>query len=176
MGFDNWMRWVVKGGALIGLCAAIPAIGCGGIGPGDYVIYRIALSEPSLSGDCSSDSEDSSTFRDSQTFILYAGPNEKFYLDAGQGTLEGSATDEGFKFSGKSVDVDDVPDQKQTTTTDVSVTVTVDGAAVSGTVTTKQTVTCTGTNCGGAGNFSCTQTSKFVGSEIHDVALEHDPG
>jgi hypothetical protein len=173
------MRWVVRGGALLGLSAVVPAIGCGGIGPGDYVIYRVAVGEAALSGDCDDNPDDSSTFRDSSTFILYAGPGEKFYLDAGQnGTLEGTASDDGFKFAGKSVEVEDVgADSEQRTTTEVSVSLTIDGAAVSGVISGKQTIKFTCADPQGCpDDFTCTSTSKFVGSEIHDVKLEHDPG
>jgi hypothetical protein len=168
------VRRAFGGAFALGLMSALTGLGCGGIGPGDYVIYRVAFAEAALTGDCAgNDDGDSSTFRNSETFVLYAGPNEKFYLDVGQVTIEGVVTDDGFKFSGESVDVDDngafTVTQRRTTT----ISVTVDGASISGTAVDDTSITCSGTGC--PDNDTCKSTVKFVGSEIKGVALEHDP-
>ena len=163
---------------LAGILGAWASIGCGGLGPGDYVIYEVAFSEPDLSGDCKGDPKDSNSFRSSGTLVLYAGPNDKFYLDAGQATLEGTTTDNGFRFTGQSVDVEDQGPSpgERTHTIKTTITITADGAAISGTVSTSDDSTWSG--CSAAGcpdDTTCNTTTKFVGSRVDNVALEHDP-
>jgi hypothetical protein len=170
----------IRGAAALCLVAAACAAGCGGIGPGDYVIYRVALSSPKYGGDCVLDDNlksDSSSFRASDTFVLYGGPEEAFYLDVGDVTLGGAADGDGYKFKGSSVDVQfDPAGNKQTRTVDTTIVMTVDGAAVSGSVKSRTTDTfaCVDpTQC--SVDTTCTDTIEFVGAEIEDVDLEHDP-
>ena len=172
-------------------CAATLALsvltaGCG-IGPGDYVMYKVAFTEEEQSTGCYGDSippnvkSDSSTFRSTDTWFIYANSVEEdvYYLEAGQGTLEGVPSDTGYTFSGKSIDVEyTVPDgtgDKLTTTQTVTIELTVDGSSVSGTVTDKTTHKCSGA-CTGPAIPTCTITSTFKGSEVNSVSLEHDPG
>src|SRR5215213_1033690 len=88
---------------LIAASAAAASTGCGGIGPGDYVIYRVAISAAKPGKDCDVSENiksDSSTFKGSDTFYLYAGVDDAYFLDIGDTTLEGAEEDEGYKFSG----------------------------------------------------------------------------
>jgi hypothetical protein len=182
--------------SLIGIlnpCAAALALGvltagCG-LGPGDYVMYRVASSEQDKSVGCyypandvpPDEKSDSSTFRTSATFIIYANATDEdaYYLDTGDGTIEGIESDAGYTFSGKDVDVNyTMPDgtgDKLTTTHTVTVELAVDGKSISGTHTDKTTYKCAGA-CTQPPTPSCTVTTTFKGSEIDDVQLYHDPG
>ncbi|MCC6558255.1 MAG: hypothetical protein IT372_35375 [Polyangiaceae bacterium] len=174
-------RAASRAAALVLAAASLASAGCG-IGPGDYIMYSVAVAAPKPGKDCDvSDNvkSDSSTFRDSQTFILYAGPEDKYYLDVGQVTLEGAEDGDGFKFSGKSVDIEflggatnDKVEDTQTTT----ITMTIDGAAVDGTISSKHAIKYTCANPAQCPeSASCTQSASYVGAEIEDVDLEHDP-
>src|SRR5690606_6642307 len=98
--------------ALIATAAALG--GCGGIGPGDYLVYRIAFEETAKSPDCYGagqvpvdEQDDSRSLYVSGTFILYVGADESYHLDTGGATLRG--VDEGdmqFVFTGSSIDVE----------------------------------------------------------------------
>jgi hypothetical protein len=178
----SWIKAAHRAAALglIAGAAAGASAGCGGLGPGDYVIYRVAVSNEKAGKDCEIDDEDkddSSTFKASDTFILYAGTEDAFFLDIGNTTLEGEEEDDGYKFSAKSVDIDvlgGTPDDKVTRINTMTVQMTVDGAAVSGKITRKTSLEYA---CAGPclPNSSCTRSSEFVGSEIEDVELQHDP-
>lgn len=178
--------------AALGLLgAAWLTTGCGGIGPGDYMIYRVAYSgaktvcvgdEPNAN-----EASDTNTFVTSSVLHLYAGADDKFFLEMGDiagisGTsLAGSADGDVYTFSGKSFDVDfsDPSGQgdKSERTVTTNVKMTVDGAAVSGTLgaTSESKFTCADpTNC--QPERSCATTVQFSGSEVEDVELQHDPG
>jgi hypothetical protein len=172
-------------------CAAALALGvltagCG-IGPGDYIMYRVAASEQDRSTGCYGDTippnvkSDSSTFRSSSTWIIYANATEEdaYYLDIGDATMEGVESDAGYTFSGKTIDIEyTMPDgtgDKLTTTNTVTIEMAVSGASISGTATDKTTYKCAGT-CPPPIIPSCTITTEFKGSEIDGVDLEHDPG
>lgn len=164
-----------------GLVAALGVAGCGGIGPGDYVIYRVAMGSAKNGGDCAPDDNtksDSSTFRTSSTFILYGGPDDAFYLDTGTTTVSGVEEGDGYKFTGKSVDVQFAANgDKSTHEEDTTITMAVDGAAVNGSIrtTTRDSYACVDPNqC--PTDMACTRTVPFVGAEVEDVNLEHDPG
>lgn len=93
-----------------GLVTAAVAAGCGGVGAGDYVVYRVAFTEPVSTGDCAPtvDDGDSSNLRDSGTFVIYgAGDADELFLDLGTVVLPGAATDEGYDFAGQTVDRQD---------------------------------------------------------------------
>jgi len=179
----SWIKAAHRTAAigLIAATAAAASAGCGGIGPGDYIMYRVAVSTSKPGKDCDVSENiksDSSTFKASNTFYLYAGAEDAYFLDTGEVTLEGAEEDDGYKFSGKTVDVEflgGAQTDKVTQTTAVTIEMVVDGAAVSGKITSKASLTyaCTGP-C--PTNESCTQTSTFVGTEVEDVDLEHDPG
>jgi hypothetical protein len=159
--------------------------GCGGLAPGDYVVYKVALDEPDKSSGCyypetgpdPNTKSDSSTARAAAIWTLTAGPDDVFYLDTGKAVLEGQASDDGYTFDLKTVDVtydnDDPALTKHTDTETVSLTMTVDGDAVSGSVTDKISHKCSGSNCGNP-IPSCTSTTDFTGSEVGDVELKHE--
>jgi len=167
------------------LTLGVLSTGCG-IGPGDYIIYRVAITEQEQSTGCYGDTippnvkSDSSTFRSSGTFIVYANATaeDAYYLDTGDVTIEGVESDAGYTFSGKTIDIEyTVPDgtgDKLTTTNTLTIEVVVDGASISGTAVDKTTYKCSGA-CTAPAIPSCTVTTEFKGSEIDGVALEHDP-
>src|SRR5262245_34813291 len=126
--------------------------GCGGIEPGDYVIYRVSFGKMSQSSGCYSPAKvppnekyDSTTYRKSATCIMFAGQEDARYLDDGDETLDGTQSGDNFTFSGKTVDVNysntmgDGTGAKTTTSTVVTVEMTQDGNAVTGKATTKTT-------------------------------------
>ena len=180
----------LSAGAVMGgmAVASVMLIGCGGIGPGDYVIYRVAFSEQRQSAGCYPNGqippnvlEDSSTFRAADTIIIYGGMDEKFYLDAGGGqTLAGVATDDGFSFDGSDVDVTYQGLNDEVKTTErlyTSIDVTLDGALIDGAVQMTHTLVCVapGTGCGAPPpDFTCETSFDFVGTEVEDVQLKHD--
>ncbi len=93
------------------MCRLVPglsllATACGGLGAGDYVVYRIAATEGSLGSDCNADDDDSSTLRDTVSAVLYVagGEEDQPLLDFGGDVLTGSETDDGYTFSGSTVD------------------------------------------------------------------------
>lgn len=175
---------LLRGGVLLAGLALAAVSGCGGIGPGDYVIYRVAFSDPEPTTGCFANGQippdtkdDSTTFRDTGTLILYAGKEDVVYLDTGKGTLEGKKSDNGYSFSGKSVDVSysgPNDDTKLTETTTVKIDLTIDGKTVSGKIDSSTSVRCTGNNCPMDLPSDCTQKSDFVGTEVDDVELKHD--
>lgn len=174
------------GAALVVAGAAF--VGCDSFGPGDHKIYRIAVTNQELSKGCygvavpADLKSDSTTFRDSHTIILYAGPEDKYFLDLGSVSVEGTADGDDYSFEGKDTDVQYMgvndTDPKVTATTALTVTMTVDGASVTGKADTKTSYKCSGAGCG-ALPASCTVSVEFVGTEVEDINFEFnvdDPG
>jgi len=160
--------------------AALAGAGCGGIGPGDYVLYRVSLSAPSYGSDCEldlDDEEDTSTVRQTATFVLYAGPEDTYYLDTGTLTYEGVEEGDGYEFSGTTVDVEYIGDtDKGTATSNTTVSVVIDGASITGSIQThlRTRYECADpTQC--LQDTNCSQSLDFVGTEIEDLELQHDP-
>jgi len=159
--------------------------GCGGIDPGDYAIYRVSFGPSDESGGCyypdteplPNEASDSTTLRGTGTWIIYASLDEKYYLDTGAVTLEGTEVDGGYSFTGKTVDVEyDMPDgtgSKRTTTITSTVNITIDGDTISGSGVTKRSYACSGSTCGEK-IPSCTETGPFVGTYVEDVTLNYD--
>jgi hypothetical protein len=177
-------------GSLLWSSAAIAVLagsvlgGCDSVGPGDYVVYRVSFSELEQGSSCYPDKfvpydvrSDSTTLRSSDTFILYAGAEDKFYLDTGDTTLEGTQDGDKYSFEGKAVDVSyDTPDgqgSKRTSTLTTTIEMTVDGEVVTGTAKNKTSYKCSGNTCGQP-IPSCTETGDFVGTEVDDLKLKHD--
>lgn len=166
------------------LAGALGVTGCG-ISPGDYVIYRVSTGTTDETSGCyhpqtdppANQASDSTTIRDSNTWIIYASINDAFYLDSGQETLEGVATDTGYQFTGKKIDVQfELPDgtgSKRTTTDSYTIDIIVDGDAISGTSVWKTTYGCAGTTCGEKVP-SCQRTTDFVGTHVEEIQLNHD--
>lgn len=162
------------------IIAALLLSGCG-LGPGDYVVYRVSFSTPDLTSDCYPDGEvpsdranDSTTFRETGTFILYTGAEDDLYLDTGEVTIAGARTDDGYEFIGETVDVDyfgDADANSETWIDTTTVDVMVSGPSIQGTLTAEAEYFCTGADCPVDSDQSCTQTVDFVGTEIHDLQL-----
>lgn len=181
----SFRKWTT-GSVLLALLALPALAGCGGIGPGDYLVYRIAFQDTARSADCFSSGQipvdvqdDSSSLFVSGTFILFVGADDNFYLDIGGATLRGTDSgDQQFVFTGQSVDVNVTGDEsdptRTTTTVDTNVTFNVDGAVVDGVFQRSSSFTCTGPACPDPPSSSCTETTPFFGGEVEDVRLEHE--
>ena len=179
------LRWLI-GTALLG--SAVMA-GCSDVEPGDYIVYRIASAQQSFSDGCywpngeSPNTEaDSNSLRASGTIILFAGPDDTFYIDLGGTALAGANDGEDdsgtrYAFDGRVVDVEwdgaDGTGNRRTTTVKTTVEFGIDGAMIVGEQEVKTSYECTGDTCGEVPP-SCTITTEFVGTEVEDVALEHD--
>jgi hypothetical protein len=175
---------------LLGFGAA--TAGCGGMAPGDYIIYKVSVSKPKESASCyfpldslpPNEKSDSETGRSNALVTLTAGLDDAFYLDVdelveGFSSIAGTATDDGYAFNRKKVDVEypegeDVTKTRITTTTIVDIAMTVDGNAVSGTTTWSHSVKCTNSGSCPPPTPTCKITSEFVGSELQDIELKHE--
>ncbi len=145
-------------------------------GPGDYKVYSLAMSEPVMSADCNPNLDpaelaEKNTVLASGTYYLFAGPDDVFYLDTGLAVFEGSKTDDGYSFAGETVEIEVLAGQTHTQETTTSITVSVDGKAVSGMAVIQSNWSCMGDMC--PGSTSCTSTTAFVGAEVKDVDIEH---
>lgn len=94
-------------GALTALTSA-----CGGLGPGDSLIFRVAFDEVKQGADCfpggeipESIRDDTSNFRNGATLILYVAGDEEALLDISGEVLSGKVDGDNFEFSGTRVDV-----------------------------------------------------------------------
>lgn len=163
------------GGVIATACFSALAAACGGIGAGDYAIYRIASPEAALSGDCNNNPDHTSTLLGGGTFVIYAiggDGDDTFYLDAGGTVLKGAETDDGWAFDGKTTDVQDVGQNTTIThTTTYAVTVTDEGDQISGTYKVTDEQSCTGNGCGNNDNATCTATATFTGVMVDDSAI-----
>ncbi|MCA9625586.1 MAG: hypothetical protein KC731_41475 [Myxococcales bacterium] len=165
--------------------ALVAASSCGGIGPGDYIVYRIAFQESQLSEDCFApamipvdEKDDSSSLFTSGTFILYVGADDTPYLDLGATTLAGTDTGGGaYQFSGDALDVSyqgDMQEIRLENRTSIVVDLTVDGDLIDGQVSETQQQSCSGATCPDPPSSSCTQVTPFVGGRVEDVQLNHE--
>ncbi len=171
----------------LAVAALLFTAGCGGIGPGDYRVYRVAFEKVELAANCFESGavpvdqqDDTSSLFQSGTFVLFVGADETFYLDTGTQALRGTETgEEDFTFSGESTDVDIIgdpmtPDATRTTVTTTSVTFNVEGQVVEGRVQEDVNFSCEGPACPDPSSSSCTRSSNFVGGEVADVQLKHE--
>jgi len=99
-------------GAALAVSSMAGAAGCGGLGAGDYEVYRVAYDAVTTDASCYADNmipedkkDDTTTFRSGSTFILYVDGGDLPLLDTGDLVLEGSKTDNGYTFSGDQVDI-----------------------------------------------------------------------
>lgn len=179
----NLIHTFAKCGAVAALLGTMFA-GCGGLSPGEYVVYQVASTEQTQSDGCYQNSIvppdvafDSSSFRDGFTFVLFAGPEDTYFLDADDDILEGTADGDVYSFEGESVNIEfsgpDGTGDKYESTSRTSVEITVDGSLVNGTVKTRTTERCTGTTCNPLPP-DCSRTAEFVGIEVEDVKLNHE--
>jgi hypothetical protein len=169
---------------LAAVTVVLGAAACEGIGPGDYLVYRIAFQDPVLDASCYAggqipvdDEQDTSNQFTAGTWVLYMGPDERAYLDLGTTTLRGTGDSESFVFDGNSTDVNVVDDgmggmRTETRIISTNVTFNVTGAVVEGVIVQSESFSCAGEGC--PENFNCTRTSDFVGGEVEDVELSHE--
>ncbi|MBL8740483.1 MAG: hypothetical protein JNK04_05295 [Myxococcales bacterium] len=161
------------------LFVPVALVGCGGFGPGDYQLYRVAAAEPQLSGDCAADDDgDSNTIRDGSTVMLFfsGGEAEGVFLDIGSAVLEGAETEDGYTFDGRTTDNTDDGDTVFTIKTDITVDVTFDGDTVNLTSNTKVQSTCSG-ECDGFTPTTCNISGSAVGVAVNEsvsVPLDGD--
>jgi hypothetical protein len=107
-------RWVK---ALVGVTVVLVGAACGGLGPGDYLIYRVAYGSGKLGADCfdgeipESVAEDESTFRGAGTLVLYFDAAGAPWLDTGRTVLPGEGGDDAYTFEGARSDTEVVPGQ-----------------------------------------------------------------
>lgn len=163
---------------------ALSATGCGGFGPGDYRVYRIAFQQSQQSEDCFAtgmippdQQDDSSSLFTSGTFILYVGADDTPYLDTGNVTLAGTENGDDYTFSGASVDVSYQGDMQETRIefrTEMNVSLTLDGDTISGEVQQRTVQSCQGAACPDPPSSSCTQVTPFIGGLVEDVELQHE--
>jgi hypothetical protein len=166
-------------------CLLLGAAGCGGFGPGDYNVYRIAFQAPTLSAGCYAagqvpvnEEQDTSNEFIADTWILYMGPDDKAYLDVGSTTVQGNKSGDDFSFSGQRTDVEIFDDgmggveRTETRYTSTDVTLKLTGKVVEGVMIQTEDFSCTGNNC--PENLNCTTTTNFVGGQVDDVELEHE--
>lgn len=151
------------------------------VAPGDYVIIRLASATPEQSTSCypnmvipEGEAEDSTNFRTGGSIAVYAVDAETVYLEYDVLSIEGTRDGKDYAFSGTDVDVEYIfnpmsnANEKQTSTTETRVSMTIDGSNVTGRNVT--TASCNGYACP---YVSCVTTTEFVGSVIRGVDLEH---
>lgn len=178
-----------RASALIVLGAA--GLGCGGLGPGDYVLFRVAFSEQveqtdgcfGVNGIPPNEELDQSNFRQSSLFIIYGATEageDKLFLDTGEITVEGYEKDDLFVFAGESTDVDFTEvnggGDEHTTRIKLLINLSIDGTSMAGSVEATEIESCAGTTCALTmpDPRSCVTKTPFVGTEIEDVELHHD--
>jgi hypothetical protein len=160
--------------ATVALLTVSTSLGC--ITPGTYRIYRVAQSSTESSAGCfpggppADSAGDSSTFKSGMTFAIYAHDSDTFFLDLADESLQGKK-DGDYTFEGTSIDVTPDPDATTRVLHNGKVKLDISGRKISGTTTVEDSMSCTGANCPAA--FQCITTTKFEGSEIKDVDLEH---
>lgn len=110
-------KYVQRGIALaLGVTASMGTVACGGLGAGDYEVYRVAFSRQVLGQDCfdgdalpDSIREDSTTIRQGSTFVLYFDRDDTPLLDSGAWVLSGEGDGDEYSFSGNDTDVEFPP-------------------------------------------------------------------
>ncbi|MFO0760697.1 MAG: hypothetical protein U0359_29735 [Byssovorax sp.] len=164
------------------------SLGCdtslNGISPGQYRLYKMEFTTATKSNGCffPDKGPDANTASDSDTtvatdvWVFTADTAGFFYLDLGNHTLQGQATDTGFTFTGTKVDVefdqDDPKKTKRTVTVVETINVQPDGRSILGDATVDTTFACSGAGC--TAIPGCTVTTKFSGTEVTDVELQRD--
>jgi hypothetical protein len=181
----NRLAWFARAALVIG-CGSM-LVGCGGIGGGDFVIYRVALAQTAKKSGCfgpngpdANTKFDTDDHVDIATWEITAAPNDVYDLNGYTVGLSGSKIDGGYEFKSTKKNVDYANDDfnsnhKETITDTWDIPITTSGAEISGTITHTQKHTCTGDGCPVDGFPTCTETNDFVGTKINDVQLYHDP-
>lgn len=163
--------------------AGLALASCGGLSPGEYVVYRVSFAAADPAENCYGGgipddiADESSSYRTNGLFVLYQSVDDKLYLDMGSAVLEGTADGDDYKFDGKRVDVTylgpNCTGDRHIVTVSTEVEFTVDGAALTGTLVQKSRTECKG-DCDNFDESSCTVTASFVGTEIEDPELRLD--
>lgn len=169
---------------ILALAMGLSLTACDDFGPGDYIVYRIALQPPELSADCFAggavpvnEQDDSSSLFTSATYILYMGADDVPYLDTGAEVMAGSGEVDALSFAGENVDVNfsgDMNETEERTSVSISVDMTVDGELVEGVRTDDTTYNCNGPGCPDPAATQCTTVRPFQGGEVSDVDLKHE--
>lgn len=170
------MKTSVKLGLTILVGAIAGFVGCGGVGPGDHVVYRAAFGQTKYDGGCHHQDDGTTDVRGSGTFIVYStgGDGEpSYWLDAAGAVFEGAETEDGWEFTGSGQQVDNGGNTTITTTTKTTITVHLDGAVIDGTTKVVTTTECSGM-CNGFDTESCTTTTDFTGVELDDATIAVD--
>jgi hypothetical protein len=162
-------------------------VGCG-LTEGELVLYRVSIEPETLSIDCYYPEEvappnvvdDDSTFRATNTFGIYRGPDDGVVLDAGPFSLPGTETDEGYEFAGHQIDTTylgmDNLEAKLSVVTTIRITVLVDGSSIEGDVATVEQERCdflTATPSPGLCERvpDCVRSARYVGVQLDDAAV-----
>ena len=181
-------RWL--SGAGVACVLALGAAGCG-LQPGDYIVYRVSVGAESRSAGCYYPTfappidvvEDSTSYLDSQTFVLYLGAPDQPHLDNGGVSFAGVVTDEGYTFRATQVDVTYLGvanDVKETETQELRIDVVQDGRTISGTTTNTVIPRCEFVTpapaldlCPDPPRQVCERSARFFGVELSDVELDY---
>ena len=155
--------------------------GCAWISPGDYKLFKVAVTQATKSDGCYPASKpdpnsgsDSDSTMDAATWTITIDTNDNLFLDTGKTALQGKATDAGYRFEAKKVDVtydnDDATQTKRTSTVDTVIDMEADGESIGGKITVTTSQACSGAGCG-ASVPDCATSQKFSGTQVDDVKL-----
>lgn len=154
----------------------LAATGCGGLGAGDYEVYRVAAAEPQLSADCFASGAPttgvSSDIRTGATLVLFLDSQEVPYLDTGARVFEGGRSGNEYRFLGTNL----ITANGFSSSQQVQIDMILDGDTVEGNYRTTST-TCipspTGGNCTPS---SCTTDTDFDGVRVEDELADRPGG
>lgn len=167
----------------------ISVTGCGNsIEPGEYRIYKMDAQAAEKSSGCypkstpdPNDKFDADTTLKSSIWVMTADSFDNIFLDLGTVTLLGTASDAGYTFKGKVINVEfednDSSKTKVSTTTTTTIDTTIDGKSLGATAVTTSSFACTNsteaTPCPTVKIEDCTETQQFSGTQIDDVELQY---
>ena len=156
---------------------ALSLSGCT-IGPGDYVVIRIAATT-GKSTSCYPDgivppdeAMDMTDIRGGASLVIFASDKESYWLEFGNASFPGSRDGKEYTFTGEDVDVDDNgmgPFRTRATLHDMQLTIA--GSSVEGKYTIE--ATCTASDMSNCPIPSCVTTTDFVGTVVRGVDLEY---
>jgi hypothetical protein len=169
--------------------ALVLSTGCGGVSPGDYIVYRVNVGVETLNDACYFPAEmppedvaqDSSSFRSSQTWVIYFAAGDETVLDAAGVALRGDKGGDGFEFSADQIDVSyvgiDQQEAKITAQTTIFVAMNTDGDAVDGTITSTTKTSCDFLTAAPSTGLceqvpDCVGTRPFSGVKLDGVNLK----
>ena len=160
------------------LALATSLSGCT-IGPGDYVVIRIAATT-GQSTSCYPDgivppdeAMDRTDIRGGANLVIFASDKESYWLEFGNASFPGTRDGKDYSFSGEDVDVDDNgmgPIRTRVVLHDMQLTIA--GSSVEGTYTIE--ARCTADDMDNCPIPSCVTTTDFVGTIVRGVDLEYD--